>query len=67
MKFNLKDAITRATDRTLHDEQWWARQGVPMPPKYQDFAIPDSIRKGDLAQVLTFSLPKGGDSGKQSL
>lgn len=45
IRFYLEAEIKRATSRRLHDPEWWQQQGIPMPDRYKDFAIPASIRK----------------------
>lgn len=44
-EFNLQAEIARATSRRLHDPEYWAQLGIPMPDRYNDFTIPASIRK----------------------
>ena len=52
-------------EKSIRDVTAVYRESKGLPPLASD-EIPQSLLKGHLAEVLTFSLPKGGDSGKQN-
>ena len=53
-------------ERSIREVTRVYRESRGLPPLKGE-EIPTSLREGHLSEVLTGSVPKGGDSGKQSL